>query len=681
MDASRQAILERRILERRILASLYYAGMEDREGRITEAYGSTFQWIFNDSPHDERKWANFKDWLKSDSQLYWITGKAGSGKSTLMKFICEKNTRASDPPAESQSRCVEFLQSWARGEQLIIASFYFWNSSIAQQRKQSGLFRTLLYQLLEHEPQLIPVIAPKRWEALHLFNADALDWPEEELGQMLRETASEVTKASRMCLFVDGLDEFDGGHAALIDLFKNLITNSRIKLCVASRPWVEFEDAFKHSASLMLQHLTYPDMKEYVSSHMEKNEGFQFLCRREPAYASQLVENIITKSSGVFLWVRLVVASILGGMAYGDRISDLQKRLDALPPELEELYDRMLSSLDPFHLEHAAQLFDFIQVSLSPPHLLTLACADDDDSFLSALKRDMQPFSVEQTRVLHETMRRRINSRCRGLLEVGSVRGSGRDEEIPSDLEMYTVQYLHKTVKDYIESPEIRERLHSTMKSPYDAHLRHCIGILSVIKGTPATKHPPYSNRLFQSQISAFLQYAKGVKQQGQAQLRELMEEFNGTCNAISRRRSLSDGNDSSWRSNNLGWACLDPTQDPDCPFNCHFLSLATRCGILPYVMGSTLERGCTVPAENITGKPKYYCLYQDDRYPLLLDAVTEMSRSHWLPSTVPDLEMITFLLNHGASPNTFVVSSFTTPFTIWRAALAAVDAVRGQGR
>ncbi|RFU27505.1 hypothetical protein B7463_g8821, partial [Scytalidium lignicola] len=630
MDESRQAILEKRVL-----ASLYYTDMKDREGRISEAYGSTFRWIFNDSPHNERKWDNFKDWLQSDSQLYWITGKPGSGKSTLMKFVCEKNTRATDSPTENQSRCVEFLQPWARGEQLVIASFYFWNSSIAEQRKQSGLFRTLLFQLLEHEPQLIPAVAPKRWETLHLFNIDSLDWSEDELGQMLRETASQITKTSRMCLFVDGLDEFDGNHAVLIDLFKDLITNSQIKLCVASRPWVEFEDAFKHGASLMPEHLTYQDMKEYVSLHMEEKEGFKFLHQREPAYAAQLVENIISKSSGVFLWVRLVVASILGGMAYGDRISDLQKRLDALPPELEELYDKMLSSLDPFYLEHAAQLFKFVQVSLSPPYLLTLACADEDDSFLSVLKRDMQPFSINQVRVLHETMRRRINSRCKGLLEVSSV-----DDHWITKL-----------------------RLNFEMNA-YDAHLRHCIGILSVIKGR--RKHSP---SFFQSQMSEFLQYAKGVKQEGHAQLRDLMEEFDNTCTAISQQYSTH--NVFPFRSNNVGWACVNSAHNPNVPFNCHFLSISTRCGIKSYVMGSVLEQGCVVPAENIPGKPKYHCVYQDERYPLLLDAVTWLPTWHWLPSTAPDLEMIAFLLNHGADPNMLVTDSSAKPFTIWHAALA----------
>jgi hypothetical protein len=268
---------------------------------------------------------------------------------------------------------------------------------------------------------LLPMVSPKRWEALNFFNNDSLNWSELELRQMLRQAAHNLAQGTKLCLFIDGLDEFDGNHSNLVSLFKDLITNPRIKLCVASRPWIEFEDAFKNSPSFMLQDLTYPDIKSFVTSHMENNEGFDFLCRREPSYATQLVENIIIKSAGVFLWVRLVVASILAGMAYGDRISDLQKRLDALPSELEELYDRMLYSLDPFYLEHAAQLFEFVKVSLVPPSLLTLALADDEDCFMSVLRRDYEPLSAAQMDILHEAMRRRVNSRCKGLLEIGHV--------------------------------------------------------------------------------------------------------------------------------------------------------------------------------------------------------------------------------------------------------------------
>lgn len=75
-------------LQVRIMNSLRYLGMEDREERITEAYGNTFQWIFENQSHKQVKWSNFKGFLRSSAPLYWITGKAGSGKSTLIKYIC-----------------------------------------------------------------------------------------------------------------------------------------------------------------------------------------------------------------------------------------------------------------------------------------------------------------------------------------------------------------------------------------------------------------------------------------------------------------------------------------------------------------------------------------------------------------------------------------------------------------
>lgn len=33
------------------------------------------------------RWNDFVAWLEEGDGLYWIAGKAGSGKSTLMKYI------------------------------------------------------------------------------------------------------------------------------------------------------------------------------------------------------------------------------------------------------------------------------------------------------------------------------------------------------------------------------------------------------------------------------------------------------------------------------------------------------------------------------------------------------------------------------------------------------------------
>jgi hypothetical protein len=50
-----------------LLVSLHYFGMDDREGRISKAHQSTFQWLFKDDGNN--KWASFKDWLESDKKI------------------------------------------------------------------------------------------------------------------------------------------------------------------------------------------------------------------------------------------------------------------------------------------------------------------------------------------------------------------------------------------------------------------------------------------------------------------------------------------------------------------------------------------------------------------------------------------------------------------------------------
>lgn len=52
-------------------------------------------------------------------------------------------------------------------------------------------------------------------------------------------------------------------------------------------------------------------------------------------------------------------------MTFGDRIEDLQQRLDPFLPDLADLYDRFLNDLDPFYLEHAAQLILLMEASLA----------------------------------------------------------------------------------------------------------------------------------------------------------------------------------------------------------------------------------------------------------------------------------------------------------------------------
>ncbi|TKA83739.1 hypothetical protein B0A55_00086 [Friedmanniomyces simplex] len=80
----------------------------------------------------------FKVWLESGLGIFWINGKAGSGNSTLMKFLAD------------HEQTMDMLRGWASPKALVMASFYFSNSGTMMQKSQEGLLQSLLLQVEDH---------------------------------------------------------------------------------------------------------------------------------------------------------------------------------------------------------------------------------------------------------------------------------------------------------------------------------------------------------------------------------------------------------------------------------------------------------------------------------------------------------------------------------------------------
>ncbi|EMT65750.1 Vegetative incompatibility protein HET-E-1 [Fusarium odoratissimum] len=343
----------RQHLEQIFISRIRYDTIQERELTIKEAHKGTFRWIFNDN-NAETSPIGFKEWLVSDGSLYWITGKPGSGKSTLMKYLLQPVDESSNA-----NRCNEYLQQWAGDRKLTIASFHFWAIGSDIQASKEGLLRTLLVQLFRAHPDVIPLVASSRWESLCLFNEDPRRLSLDELGDMFRQAIKHISTRAKLALFIDGLDEFDGDCNALISLIQKCIA-SPIKVCVSSRPWTEFENAFGYYPRLKMEDLTYDDITKYVVSKFKANTQFARFQKLHPQFAGALSHSIADKASGVFLWVTIVVASLLAGMMAGDRVEDLKNRLNLLPSEMDELYGRIIDSIDPLYREHAAQLFKLV---------------------------------------------------------------------------------------------------------------------------------------------------------------------------------------------------------------------------------------------------------------------------------------------------------------------------------
>jgi len=122
-----------------ILDLLQFRQIDDRFDEVDQVYQKTFGWIF-DAPvaADLLPWDDFSQFLRDPmaAKPYWINGKAGSGKSTLMKYIyCDPRTH-------------EALKAWAGEREVQKAQFFSWNLGSTMQKSYLGVLQTVLYRIL-----------------------------------------------------------------------------------------------------------------------------------------------------------------------------------------------------------------------------------------------------------------------------------------------------------------------------------------------------------------------------------------------------------------------------------------------------------------------------------------------------------------------------------------------------
>ena len=220
-----------------VLDSLVFPEYRARQEQVKDAYRTTFSWIFDTETKALGKWDNFANWLRSNDNMYWVYGKPGSGKSTLMSFILDER------------KTQEALEEWANGQALSCLSFFFWRPGTPLQKSKVGMLRSLLYQLLKADEDIF-------WQ---LFPSEphVPVWTERAVLQKFLE-ALKLTKY-KVCIFLDGLDEFEGDVQStdlLLDLCTKCANLPHVKLCVSSRPEAHLKLVLESCKQLRLQDLT-----------------------------------------------------------------------------------------------------------------------------------------------------------------------------------------------------------------------------------------------------------------------------------------------------------------------------------------------------------------------------------------------------------------------------------------
>lgn len=431
--------------EQVILSSLHFRSMTVRHESIADAYVDTFNWIFRSPKKVAKRGIKvyFLDWLEAQDGIYWVSGKPGSGKSTLMKFLCD------------HVRTQEALSLWAYPWKCIISSHFFWSVGTPMQKSQEGLLRSLLYDIFKQSPMVVEEVCPDRWAAAHQGRRDNELWTLSELRKAIKRLAACRNLGIKFCFFIDGLDEYDGDHAEVIRILGTLSTSPHIKLCLSSRPWNVFEDTYGRNPKrkLYLQDLTRNDIKCYVKAKLEEHLNWDLLPSEDTRY-KDIVKEVTKKAEGVFLWVFLVIRSLQEGLTNGDTLADLQRRIRTLPADLEEFFKHMLDSVDSFYHDRMVQTFRVAMCSPIPLALMIYSFLDEgfeDEKFaLNAPFRQMPDHVIE---LRHEQMRRRLNGRCKGLLEVY------RNPSLDPYYLGHQVDFLHRTVRDFLRTKEMSDYL------------------------------------------------------------------------------------------------------------------------------------------------------------------------------------------------------------------------------
>ncbi|KAI0520882.1 hypothetical protein F5B22DRAFT_644623 [Xylaria bambusicola] len=504
-------------VQHRILRELVSPSVSSRENSIADAVDGTFDWVLQEkdgppmtepavgyekpgdhtrplphhfglAPEDVvpgRPWrrdtrkdeanrsyvrALFKWWLVSGSYVFHLSGKAGSGKSTLMKYIWQH-------PLTRQR-----LQKWASPKTPIMAHFYFWAAS-EDDRLVSlhGFYRSILFEILRQCPDLISKVFPNQWRALgaagnvskNIWYAFFHESDIVDAFDLLMKCTMDETR--QFCFFIDGLDEFRGDFLAHRQLTEKLIswtTNGCVKICSSSRPDPERLNILSRSSNIVvsLHELTRGDIYQFSRAMFEKDLNFD----RVHGHYLELVQEIVDKADGVFLWAFLVVRLLLESVAFGDDIDILYAKLNSVPLELNDMYRTLLPRTNEVDRQRRNRMLLFALAVKESASVHAYAWLDRlrDPGFPYSL--NIPSWSQAQIDSNAQKAAFLIQFLARGLLETIQTSSDYGLGYLPHGGRLATsfskpyvgVRFLHRSAYDFLKEPCRKAELQESFRGP-----------------------------------------------------------------------------------------------------------------------------------------------------------------------------------------------------------------------
>ncbi|KAI9649518.1 hypothetical protein NHQ30_002096 [Ciborinia camelliae] len=271
-------------------------GGNPRSQKIAPAYQGTFAWIWEEVP-------GFLTWLRDGTSngCYCIQGKPGSGKSTVMKYLCDH---------------------FSSGIKLL------------------GIF-----------PDLSLTVLPILEQATRQAGAEYFTWEEATLKAALIEIIRNWNFEATVYIFIDGLDECGETEIArreslhflkgrVEEASKELLT---LRLCLSSPPQNAINALLFESSGLIVQKYTKHDILNYAKTELQK------LSNREQHHfgpvQDRLVNSIANKADGVFLWVVFTLREIIDAIGSGEDYRTFQNLIDDQSGDIVDRYTSIVNKI------------------------------------------------------------------------------------------------------------------------------------------------------------------------------------------------------------------------------------------------------------------------------------------------------------------------------------------------
>ncbi|KAH8663786.1 hypothetical protein BGZ61DRAFT_317251, partial [Ilyonectria robusta] len=175
------------------------------------------------------------------------------------------------------------------------------------QQTINAVSRSILHDIIEKRPDLTPIFLKDAWKRaieFHWQDNTKTTIGHQEAWPALTNIIAELgNQGIRLCLFIDGLDEFKRkGHdwGDLVDHLHDLSpqSNPHVKMCAASRAEPPFTTRLT-TKRIFLHDVTRQDIIRFadwrLKSIEDKDDRLSF------------ARKIADKADGIFLWAQLVI--------------------------------------------------------------------------------------------------------------------------------------------------------------------------------------------------------------------------------------------------------------------------------------------------------------------------------------------------------------------------------------